>query len=95
MDGDNVLSSKNIIALARVDNTQHVNPPGTDLNNVEYTPFSVKFDYEDKATPFNEEEARAYKYNLTVVFTSSVRGAEFVGAIGSVLYVDEVEVVCE
>lgn len=95
LDGDNVLSSKNIIALARVDNTQHVNPPGTDLNNVEYTPFSVKFDYEDKATPFNEEEARAYKYNLTVVFTSSVRGAEFVGAIGSVLYVDEVEVVCE
>lgn len=95
LDGNNVLSSDNIIALARVDNTRHVNPPDANLDAVAYVPFSVKFDYEKGNTPFDEEKLKAYKYNLAVVFTSSVRGAEFIGAVGSVLYVDEVEVVCE
>ena len=36
-----------------------------------------------------------YQYNLSVVFTSSIEGAEFRGAIGSTLYVDEVKLICE
>ena len=95
LDGNNVLSSDNIIALARVDNSRHVNPPDANLDAVAYVPFSVKFDYEKGNTPFDEEKLKAYKYNLAVVFTSSIQGAAFKGAVGSVLYVDEVEVVCE
>ena len=37
-------------------------------------------------------KSRNYEYNLAVVFTSSIQGAAFQGAVGSVLYVDEVEV---
>jgi hypothetical protein len=32
------------------------------------------------------------EFSLAIVFSSSVRGAWFEGAIGSTLYVDEVEV---
>ena len=31
-------------------------------------------------------------FNLAIVFSSSLRGAQFEGAVGSTLYVDEVEV---
>ena len=34
-------------------------------------------------------------YKLGIVFSSSVDGAYFKGAVGSTLYVDEVELICE
>ena len=36
-----------------------------------------------------------YGYNLAVVFTSSVDGAYFRGAVGSTLYVDTFKIICE
>lgn len=91
LDGDNVLNSKNIVALARLTDPV-VYGPETDLSAKEYIHFDLKFDYKKK---FDENKSKQYKYNLAVVFTSSIKGATFIGAVGSVLYVDEVQVICE
>lgn len=91
LDGGNVLNSPNIVALARLTNPK-MHESGTDMSMVEYEPFDVEFEFKK---PFDAEKSKYYKYNLTVVFTSSIQGAYFIGAVGSVLYVDEVQVVCE
>ena len=57
-----------------------------------YLPFDVEFTYLKR---FDEEKMKNYKYNLTVVFSSSRYGAYFKGAVGSTLLVDDVEVICE
>ncbi len=105
LNGNNVLTSRNIIALARVE----VEPSD------HFVSFEIPFQYGEKVKiqwpgfiyrdpsedgggrylPFNEEEMNDYKYNLAVVFTSSKYGAYFAGSVGSTLYVDQVEVVCE
>lgn len=77
--GDDVLSSPQIVKKAQV-----ASLPPTD----EWTRFEMFFegDDADDAMVANNE------YNMTLVFSSSKDGAQFEGAIGSVLYVDEVEV---
>ena len=96
LDGDSVLTSKRIIALARVNNMK-VTDAGTPVSSEVYEKFEISFDYDSyKGTcPFEEEKSKAYRYNLAVVFTSSRDGAYFAGALGSTLYVDDVEVICE
>lgn len=91
LHGDDVLKSSNIVALARVKNP-HVYDPDTDLSKVDYEKFTVDFEYRKS---FDKTLADNYKYNLAVVFTSSINGAYFKGAVGSTLYVDEVKVICE
>ena len=83
--GDNVLTSPNIVAKAVVPDPVE-SPLGT------YLPFDVEFTY---LKQFDEEKMENYKYNLTVVFSSSRYGAYFKGAVGSTLLVDDVEVICE
>lgn len=77
--GDDVLSSQLIVRKAEV----ALLPP-TD----EWTRFEMFFEG-GEADPAVLGELG---YNLTVVFSSSKDGAAFEGAIGSTLYVDEVEV---
>lgn len=77
--GDDVLSSQLIVRKAEV-----ASLPPTD----EWTRFEMFFEG-GEADP---EVLSALGYNLTVVFSSSKDGAAFEGAIGSTLYVDEVEV---
>jgi hypothetical protein len=36
-----------------------------------------------------------FGYNLALVFTSSIEGASFSGAVGSILHVDQVRIDCE
>lgn len=81
--GDNVLTSGHIVAVARLDKVQ-----ATD----EWTYFEVAFEYKKE---LDEALLENYGYNMTVVFTSSIEGASFEGAVGSTLYVDKVRVVCE
>lgn len=107
LDGNNVLTSKNIVALARVEVEK----------KDEFTAFHVDFHYgsripidwpkfiqdqrdpSDDGTgeylPFKEEKMKNYEYNLAVVFTSSKYGAYFAGSVGSTLCIDKVEIVCE
>lgn len=81
--GDDVLTNSNIVAIARLPEVK-----GTDG----WTQFNVDFEYTDEVDP---AELANRGYNLAVVFSSSIDGASFCGAIGSTLIVDEVEVVCE
>lgn len=82
LHGDDVLSSPYIVAVARV--------PELSVTD-EWTQFDVKFDYKAE---IDSKTLAERGYNLSVVFTSSIEGATFEGAIGSTLYVDEVKVIC-
>ncbi len=77
--GDDVLSSPYIVKKAQV-----ASLPATD----EWTRFEMFFEGEDA----DDEKVENREYNMTLVFSSSKDGAAFEGAIGSRLYVDEVEV---
>lgn len=81
--GDDVLTNSNIVAIARIPEVK-----ATDG----WAQFDVNFEYTGEIDP---AELANRGYNLTVVFSSSIEGASFCGAIGSTLIVDEVEVVCE
>lgn len=96
LNGENVLSSDRIIALARVNNMK-VADPNAPVNSDAYNEFEISFDYDSykETCPFVKERSKEYRYNLAVVFTSSRDGAYFSGALGSTLYVDDVEVICE
>lgn len=83
LQGDNVLTHKNIVALARIQNPIH---------DRTWHEFDLEFEYNED---IDYELLHRNGYNLAVVFTSSIKGAEFEGAVGSTLLVDEVEIVCE
>lgn len=84
LKGDDVLTHRNIVALARIKD------PSYDFNN--WTHFSIPFEY---YKDIDQELLKAYGYNLAIVLTSSIEGANFCGAIGSTLLVDELQLVCE
>lgn len=81
--GDDVLTSSQIVGLA-------------DMGEVPaaegWTYFEVPFEYYEEVS---QDLLDNYGYNLTVVFSSSIDGATFEGAIGSILYIDKVRLVCE
>ena len=81
LDGSNIQTSERIVAKAIVTNLKQT---------ATYLKFDIEYVYIKEVDP---QKLKDFKYNLAVVFTSSHKGAEFSGAIGSVLYVDDVEVV--
>ena len=60
----------------------------------EWTKFDLEFKLQNGKT-INTEDLKNGKYKLAVVFSSSVMGAYFQGAVGSELWIDEVEIICE
>ena len=79
--GDNVLSSEQIVAVA---NMGYVTPTS------QWTPWDVKFDYREAV----DETLLANRgYSLTIVFSSSSSGGDFIGAIGSRLCIDRVRLI--
>lgn len=81
LTGDNVLTSPQIVALARVPNV--VKTEGGWQN------FSVDFNYSGELDPTILDN---YGYSMAVVFTSSIEGAAFQGAVGSTLLIDKVSI---
>lgn len=81
LTGDNVLTSPQIVALARVPNI--VKTEGGWKN------FSVDFNYSGELDP---AILANYGYSMAVVFTSSIEGAAFQGAVGSTLLIDKVSI---
>lgn len=81
LTGDNVLTSPQIVALARVPNI--VKTEGGWQN------FSVDFNYSGELDP---TILANYGYSMAVVFTSSIDGAAFQGAVGSTLLIDKVSI---
>lgn len=80
--GDNVQTSPNVVALAKVDNI---------VETDQWQHFKVDFDYREN---IDTDLLANYGYSFTLVFSSSIDGGNFEGAIGSTLCVDEVRVVC-
>lgn len=85
LDGTNRFTHPNLISIARIPEEEH-----TESN--EWTEFYIPFHYlPGKSVDY--EKLKAGKYNLAIVFTSSIEGDLFKGSIGSTLYIDEVELI--
>ena len=85
LDGSNFLTSPNLISIARIKDENKV-------INGEWTYFSEFFKLQPGKT-IDIEKLNAGKYNVSIVMTSSINGDLFQGAVGSLLLVDEVELV--
>ena len=87
LDGTNILdeATETVLAVARIDNAKETN---------EWTEFNLPFIFREGKT-VDPVKLAAGKYNLTIVFASSIRGNYFEGAPGSTLLIDEVELGCE
>ena len=81
--GDNVQTSPQVVALARLDNIDET---------AEWTPFTLNFVYRQDV---NEQKLKNGGYSLAIVCSSSTNGAEFMGAVGSTLWVDKFKITCE
>lgn len=79
--GDNVKTSQQVVAIA-------------DLGDISATDgwqeFSVEFLYRQD---IDEETLQNFGYSLALVFSSSNEGDHFEGAVGSTLYVDDVQII--
>lgn len=83
LNGADVLTHPNIVALARIQNP---------VESDEWTYFELPFVY---TRDIDEQALDNYKYNISIVFSSSIDGAYFEGAVGSTLLIDEVELICD
>lgn len=81
LDGTNSLSNENIVLKAELDNRKE-----TDV----WTHFVIDFKPVD-GRKIDAKKLAEGKYNLAIIMSSSKDGAIFNGAIGSTLYVDEME----
>ena len=87
LDGSNGKTDRNIALLARIDQADI-------LETNEWTEFNIPFVPMNGKT-VDQQKLREGKYKLGIVFTSSIEGDYFNGAVGSTLWIDEVELICE
>ena len=87
LDGTNSLTSDKVVSLARISAEEA-------LETDQWTAFNLSFKAQN-GKEISETELQKGKYKLGIVFSSSVDGAYFKGAVGSTLYIDEVELICE
>ena len=59
-----------------------------------WTPFFIPFETVN-GRQIDEQKLRNGIYNLAIVLSSSQGGAQFIGAVGSTLYVDEMQLYYE
>lgn len=81
MTGDHNFEDPRMVSVAKLDDAQRI-------ETNEWTEFELKF--EDVA---GKSFDSAKEYMFTIVFSSSKEGAVFNGAVGSKLWIDEVEIV--
>ena len=86
LDGANILSSENIVGLARLKSED------VDTHGDRWLPFDLPLVYTTEVT---EEDVKEAHYSMTICFSSSIDGAYFRGAVGSELWIDEVTLECE
>jgi len=83
LDGTNILAedNTNIISIARISDAKETE---------EWTSFNLPFVFR-KGKTVDPVKLAEGKYNLAIVFSSSIRGDHFEGAPGSTLLIDEIE----
>ena len=87
LNGDDVFTSDKLVSLARI-------KPEDVIESDQWTDFEIPFE-PVKGRVIDDTKLKNGKYKLGIVLSSSVDGAYFKGAVGSTLYVDEVELICE
>ncbi|MDL2310225.1 PCMD domain-containing protein [Parabacteroides sp. OttesenSCG-928-B22] len=87
LDGNTALTSPNLVAMARM---PEADKKETDEWNYFYLPIEVL-----PGKTIDPAKLADNKYNLSIVFSSSIEGAKFTGAVGSTLYIDQVELLEE
>ncbi|MDR1003891.1 MAG: PCMD domain-containing protein [Prevotellaceae bacterium] len=87
LDGSNALTDPSLIATAQI-------PASEALETDSWTEFNLPFVFKEGKS-IDREKLRGGKYKLSIVFSSSIDGARFNGAVGSTLYIDEVKLICE
>lgn len=85
-ENDNFLTGSHNFEDARMVSVARL-PSEFAVETDEWTPFSMSFEYIDGKHFDSEKE-----YMFTIVFSSSKEGARFNGAVGSSLYIDEVQI---
>ena len=90
--GDNVQTSKQIVALALVGEPHDDNGKVAIGNTWKWHHFSVDFKYKKAIDPIKLKNGG---YSLTIVSSSSSDGANFLGAVGSTLWIDSFKLICE
>lgn len=88
LNGHNVQTADAIVLKAKLNDEDKISDNQWHKFTIEFEPVST-----DKTIDL--EKLKAGKYKLTIVMTSSIKGASFTGAVGSTLYVDEVELYYE
>ncbi len=101
LNGDNILTSDRIVMMARIDNPQEAEGTVSDAVTAEslaresqWIHFSEPFRLMEGKT-FSTETLEKNGYAIAVVCTSSREGAYFEGAVGSTLFVDELQITYE
>ena len=82
LDGSNILSSPLVVAVAVLDDFTVTGV----AENATWVHFDLPF---SQQAPIDNRLLDRHGYSLALVFTSSRGGAEFAGAIGSTLLVDD------
>lgn len=93
LDGNNILSANCIVGRARI-GSDYITSTHEQIKNGEWNFFDLEFKL-DEGKSIDPERLARYGYSLAMVFTSSIDGANFRGAVGSVLYIDSVKLICE
>lgn len=83
LNGYDRFTSPNIISIARITDIEKI---VSDKWAMFYIPFVTK-----PGKVIDKDKLAAGKYSLTIVFTSSIDGDNFEGAVGSTLLIDQVE----
>lgn len=81
LDGTNIFTDPNVISVARMTDAKET---------TQWTTFNLPFEMK-AGKSIDPEKLENGQYNLAIVFASSVKGDLFEGAVGSTLYIDEVE----
>lgn len=86
LNGKNIegFTNPQIVAMANV---------GEVSDAEDWTKFEVEYNYGENE--IDADMLASGGYNLAVVFSSSINGGAFIGAVGSTLYVDNVAIECE
>lgn len=98
LDGNDVLTNPHIVGYGRL--PHNLNPDGTDLlSNTpihgvtsEWQEITIPMEYRSEV---DETILENKGYSLVISFASSWQGGEFKGAIGSKLFIDNVQLFCE
>lgn len=83
LDGTNAFTSPNLVSMARINDAKETD---------EWTYFKLPF----TTLPgkfIDKEKLQEGKYNISIVFSSSLEGDHFNGAVGSNLQIDEAELI--